>query len=124
MITLDKKTLDIDQGLAYLQGDVALFRELLTMFDATLKQLNLLAKTAQKEPISNLQSFYRSLHGSKPILMIVGSEEVKKSVEQICQAVALQDDKTTLSLLPAISSYLERMTAEVTFTCSQWSNPN
>jgi hypothetical protein len=58
MITLDRKTLDTDQGLAYLQGDVALFRELLTMFDATLKQLNLLAKTAQKEPASNLQSFY------------------------------------------------------------------
>jgi hypothetical protein len=56
--------------------------------------------------------------------MIVGSEEVKKSVEQICQSLALQDDKTTLTLLPTVSSYLERMAAEVTFTCLQWSNPN
>lgn len=115
------KTLDADQGLAYLQGDVALFRELLVMFKDTLYQLNLLVKAAQKEPTLTLQPLYLALHGAKPILMIVGTEQVKNSVDRICQSLALQDVETTSNLLPIVSSYLESMAAEVTITCSLWS---
>ncbi|MBX7229007.1 MAG: hypothetical protein K1X48_05325 [Burkholderiaceae bacterium] len=111
--------LDLQHALEYLHGDQVLLQQILKLFTQTLSQLQAELKTAQctsnvQVNDSEWQTFYRTLHGAKPVLLIVGNSTIRKIVPELCEALVTKNHIKALELAPLFGEHLQKIALEIT----------